>query len=49
MLVRVLRAVTEEFAAGDRGATPEPEAPMTLTLSAGPETAEREPVPPTGA
>jgi Scaffold protein Nfu/NifU N terminal/HEAT repeats len=43
MLVPVLRAVTDEFAAGDHGATPEPEAPMTLTLSAGPDTAEREP------
>ncbi len=45
LLAPVLRVVTEEFAADEDGASPdpEPEAPMTLTLSAGSDDAEREP------
>ena len=45
LLAPVLRAVTDEFAANGNGGAPEsePAAPMTLTLSAGADTAEREP------
>jgi HEAT repeat protein/scaffold Nfu/NifU family protein len=42
LLAPLLRAVTDEFAAGDL-LSPQPEAPMTLTLSAGSDDAEREP------
>jgi hypothetical protein len=45
LLLPVLRAVSEEFAIDDEGASPpqEPDAPMTMTLSAGTGDTEREP------
>jgi hypothetical protein len=45
LLAHVLRTVTDEFATAAGGAPrePEPEAPMTLTLSAGADDSERQP------